>query len=452
MTITDGDRPPAPTRRQHAELISRLRAEVADQLTARMRADQAAGQPPLDPTGQRVLAGQLIVDLLDREARTALAAGRPVLTSGEEDQVTQAIQDLLFGLGRLQRLLDDPQIENINANGCDRVWVRYADGRRVQVDPIADSDEELVELVRLAAARLGLGERRFDLASPLLDLRLPDGSRLFAAMAVVTRPCLAIRLHRYPTLTLDDLAANGTIDPALQAFLGAAVRARLNLIVSGGTSAGKTTLLRALAAEIPFDERLVTIEDSLELGLERFPEVHADVVAMEARAPNVEGEGAISVADLVRAALRMSPDRVIVGEVRGHEVIPMLNAMTQGNDGSMCTIHANSSAGAFGRLATYAIQAPERLPLEATNLLVAGAVDLVVHLSLDRPSGRRRVTSIREVTGADGALVLSNELFRPGADGLGVAAVPPREATMERLAAAGFDPAWLEHSPVGWRP
>jgi pilus assembly protein CpaF len=450
MTVTDG--PLAGARRRHAELIGRLRGEVADQLTARMQADQAAGRPALDPTGQRVLAGQLIVDLLDREAKAALAAGRPVLTSSEEEQVTQAIQDLLFGLGRLQRLLDDPEIENINANGCDRVWVRYADGRRVHVDPIADSDGELVELIRLAAARLGLGERRFDLASPLLDLRLPDGSRLFAAMAVVTRPCLAIRLHRYPTLTLDDLAANATIDPALQAFLAAAVRARLNLIVSGGTSAGKTTLLRALAAEIPFDERLVTIEDSLELGLERFPEVHADVVAMEARAPNVEGEGAISVADLVRAALRMSPDRVIVGEVRGHEVIPMLNAMTQGNDGSMCTIHANSSAGAFGRLATYAIQAPERLPLEATNLLVAGAVDLVIHLSLDRRTGRRQLTSIREVTGADGPLVLSNELFRPGVDGLGVAAVPPREATLERLVAAGFDPAWLDHAAVGWRP
>jgi Flp pilus assembly CpaF family ATPase len=279
----------------------------------------------------------------------------------------------LFGLGRLQRLLDDYEIENVNANGCDRVWVRYADGRRVQVDPIADSDEELVELVRLAAARLGLGERRFDLGSPLLDLRLPDGSRLFAAMAVVTRPCLAIRRHRYPSLTLEDLMAKGTVTSALRAFLGAAVRARLNLIISGGTNAGKTTLLRALAAEIPFDERLVTIEDSLELGLERFPEVHADVVAMEARAPNVEGEGAISVADLVRAALRMSPDRVIVGEVRGHEVIPMLNAMTQGNDGSMCTVHANSSAGAFGRLASYAVQAPERLPLEAT-----------------KPAGRRR--------------------------------------------------------------
>lgn len=450
MTVSDGAL--AGARRQHAALISRLRGEVADQLTARMQADQAAGRPALDPTGQRVLAGQLIVDLLDREAKAALAAGRPVLTSSEEEQVTQAVRDLLFGLGRLQRLLDDPEIENINANGCDRVWVRYADGRRVQVDPIADSDGELVELIRLAAARLGLGERRFDLASPLLDLRLPDGSRLFAAMAVVTRPCLAIRLHRYPTLTLDDLAGNGTIDRALQAFLAAAVRARLNLIVSGGTSAGKTTLLRALAAEIAFDERLVTIEDSLELGLERFPEVHADVVAMEARAPNVEGEGAISVADLVRAALRMSPDRVIVGEVRGHEVIPMLNAMTQGNDGSMCTIHANSSAGAFGRLATYAIQAPERLPLEATNLLVAGAVDVVVHLSLDRVTGGRQVTSIREVTGADGPLVLSNELFRPGVDGLGVAAVPPREATLERLAAAGFDPAWLDHARVGWRP
>jgi pilus assembly protein CpaF len=158
MTLTgNGDRAAAQTQWQHAELIGRLRAEVADQLTARLRADQAAARPPLGPTDQRVLAGRLIASLLDREAQAALAASRPVLTRGEEDQVTQAVQDLLFGLGRLQRLLDDPEIENVNANGHDRVWVRYADGRRVQADPIADSDEDLVELVRLAAARWGWG-------------------------------------------------------------------------------------------------------------------------------------------------------------------------------------------------------------------------------------------------------------------------------------------------------
>ena len=437
--------------RRHQRLVERLRAEVAEQLTARLRAGEAAGAPTLSEADQRVWARQLVNQALEAEAQAALAAGRPALTAEEEDEVAQAVHDLLFGLGHLQRLLDDPEVENINANGCDVVWVRYADGRRAPAGPIAASDEELVELIRLAAARLGHAERRFDPAAPTLDLRLPDGSRLFAVMAVSHRPCLAIRRHRFPRLRLDDLVANGTIDPLVRAFLGAAVRAPLNIVVSGGTAAGKTTLLRALAADIPADERLVTVEDSLELGLERTG-WHRDVVALEARPPNVEGAGAVGLAELVRAALRMSPDRVIVGEVRGEEVIPMLNAMSQGNDGSLCTVHASSSAGVFGKLATYAVQAPERLPLEATNLLVASAVDLVVHLAYDRATGRRAVASIREVTGADGPLVLSNEVFRPGPDGRAVPGAPPGDATLDRLATAGFDPAWLlTTAGEGWR-
>jgi Flp pilus assembly CpaF family ATPase len=327
-------------------------------------------------------------------------------------------------------------------------WVRHAGGGRIQVEPIASSDDELIELIRLAAARFGLAERRFDLAAPLLDLRLPDGSRLFAAMAVAARPALSIRRHRLAKLDLDDLAERGTVTPSVRDFLGAAVRAGLNTLVAGETGAGKTTLVRALASEIPPDERLITIEDTLELGLDRDPERHANVTALEARPPNVEGEGEITMAALVRAALRMDPDRVIVGEVRGDEVIPMLNAMSQGNDGSMCTIHANSSAGAFDKLATYAVQTPERLGLEATNLLIANAVDLVVHLAYDRASGRRVVDSVREVTGADGPLVASNEVWRPGPDGQPLPGAPLREQTLDRLASAGFVADWSDGA--GW--
>src|SRR4029434_6565696 len=232
----------------------------------------------------------------------------------------------------------------------------------------------------MTAARVSRSERRFAAGSPSLNLQLPDGSRLFAVMAVTSRPCVAIRRHRFPKVFLDDVVGLGSIDVALREFLSAAVRARKNFIICGGVDAGKTTLLRALLNEVGPDERIVTIEDNLELGLDRYPDLHPDVVALEAREENVEGEGAIDLATLVRWGLRMNPDRVIVGEVRGHEVIPMLNAMSQGNDGSMCTIHAHSSLGAFGKLAMYAIQAPERLNLEATNLMVANAINFVVHI------------------------------------------------------------------------
>ena len=329
------------------------------------------------------------------------------------------------------------------------MWVRYADGRREHVEPIAHSDEELVELVRNVGARLGIGERRFDLGSPRLSMQLPDGSRLFAVMAVCARPCLSIRRHRYLKVTCDDLVGMGTLDLALRELLRCLMLARRSCIICGGTGAGKTTLLRAMAADIPPWERLVTIEDSLELGLERYPELHPDVVALEAREPNLEGEGGISLAELVRWALRLSPDRVIVGEARGEEVLALLNAMSQGTDGSMATLHASSSKGAFSKLATYAVQAPERLALEATNLLVANAVHFVVFLAQD-PTGKRFVSSVREVVDADGPMVVSNEVFRPGPDGRAVPGVPLRSETVDELAEVGFDPGLLQRAGGWW--
>lgn len=249
-------------------------------------------------------------------------------------------------------------------------------------------------------------------------------------------------------MTLDDLVGPGMLDGRLHALLAAAVRARKNIIVCGGTGAGKTTLLRGLLNEVAPSERLVTIEDNFELGLQRFPELHPDVVAMEAREPNVEGTGEISMAELVRMGLRMSPDRVIVGEVRGPEVLALLNAMSQGNDGSMCTVHADSSSGAFARLAMYAVQAPERLPLEATNLLVANSIDFVVFIAQDTPVvGARRdryISSVREVVGADGRIVVSNEVWAPGVDRRATPAAPLRPATLADLQAVGYDHASVD--------
>ncbi len=430
------------------DVVAGLRSEVLAALSGRERELQAVGRPPLGAADEQALGRQLIAEALERRANQALHNGIAVLSEPEEDELSRAVFDALFRLNRLQRLLDDPDIENINANGCDQVWVRYADGRRQQAEPIAATDDELEEILRTAAARTGIGERRFDRGSPRLSLQLPDGSRLFALMAVAARPCLSIRRHRYLRITPDDLVQMGTLDIALRAFVRAAMRAKKSCIICGGTGAGKTTLLRAMAADIAPSERLVTIEDSLELGLDRFGDLHPDVVALEAREPNLEGEGGVSLAELVRWALRMSPDRVIVGEARGEEVLALLNAMSQGTDGSMATLHASSSRGAFSKLATYAVQAPERLPLEATNLLVANAVHFVIYLAQD--GERRYVASVREVVDAEGPMVVSNEIFRPGPDGRAVPGAPLRNDTLDQLVAVGFDPGLLDRSQGWW--
>ncbi|HEX4288579.1 MAG TPA: CpaF/VirB11 family protein, partial [Trebonia sp.] len=242
---------------------------------------------------------------------------------------------------------------------------------------------------------------------------------------------------------LADLVGNGTMSPEVGSFLAAAIGARKNIMIAGATNAGKTTLLRALANQIPSHERLITVERALELGLDQFPEIHPNVVALEERLPNSEGQGAISMAELVRRSLRMNPSRVIVGEVLGDEIVTMLNAMTQGNDGSLSTIHANSSLEVFNRISTYAIQSAERLPIDATHMLIAGAIDFVVFQEKrnDYARGgtmRRFVSSIREVTGVDGR-VLSSEAFAPGRDGRAVAHAPV--SCLEELTHFGYDPA-----------
>jgi pilus assembly protein CpaF len=434
-------------------LVREFRREVADGLTDRLRSDEVAGRSRMSPADQRQFGRQLINRRLEAHAKEQIEKGLEPLSLEDENALAQAIHDALFGLGALQRLLDDESIENIDANGCADVWVTRADGSKQRMLPIADSDDELIDVLRMTAARVGLTERRFDVGSPSLNLQLPDGSRLFAVMAVTSKPCVAIRRHRFPKVFLDDLVGLGSIDLALREFLAAAVRARKNFIVCGGVDAGKTTLLRALLNEVGPEERIVTIEDNLELGVDRYPELHPDVVALEAREENVEGEGEIDLATLVRWGLRMNPDRVIVGEVRGHEVIPMLNAMSQGNDGSMCTVHANSTMGAFGKLAMYAVQAPERLNLEATNLMVANAINFVVYIGTSArgsESGLRRyVSSVREIVGAEGPLVMSNEIFVPGPDKRAIPGSPLRDRTTMELAEVGFDDRVLMR-PDGW--
>jgi Flp pilus assembly CpaF family ATPase len=424
-----------------------MRAAVAGDLTARSGEARVAGKRALDLDDQTVLARQLINEQLERHARDCIASNQTVLTEEEEELLAQAVFDRIFQLGRLQPLIDDERVTNIVANGHDQVWIERSDGTKGPGPPIAGSDSELIELLREIGRRYGLSEREFNPSRPQLNLQLPDGSRLFAVAWVCSRPSLAIRRHRFMKVGLDELERLGAIDRGLREFLAAAVRARRQLMIAGATGVGKTTLLRALASEIPPSERIITIESELELGLDRFTDLHPDCVALEAREANVEGVGEVTCADLVRMSLRMNPDRVIVGEVRGDEVIPMLNAMSQGNEGSMCTIHADSSATVFNRLALYAVQSPERLAMDATNLLAASAIDLLVFIAKTRHG--RYVSSVRQVVGSEGNVVITNELFKPGPDGRAVPGVPIPSEMLDDLVAAGYDPA-LHHRREGW--
>ena len=424
-------------------VVKRLRGDVGDRLAEQRRLDAAAGIPPMSGEDERQFARALISQVLEEYARGEITAGRPPLDARDEEELAEAIHAALFGVGRLQPLLEDHQIENIDINGCDRVFIGYADGREVMAEPVAESDEELVELIQVLAAYSGLSSRPFDTANPQLDLRLPDGSRLSAVMDVALRPAISIRRARMGKVFLADLVGNATLGPDVASFLAAAVAARKNIMIAGATNAGKTTLLRALANQIPPEERLITVERALELGLDHFPELHPNVVAFEERLPNMEGHGAISMAELVRRSLRMNPSRVIVGEVLGDEIVTMLNAMTQGNDGSLSTIHANSSLEVFNRISTYAIQAQERLPVEATHMLIAGAIDFVVFIGKrnDYARGgrlRRFVNSVREVTGVDGR-VLSSEVFGPGPDGQAIPHAPV--SCIGDLMQHGYDPS-----------
>ncbi|MBR7827830.1 CpaF family protein [Actinospica sp. MGRD01-02] len=423
-----------------AQVIAELRGKVGDRL-AGWAGDAAYSAREREEKGR-----ELINAALAERTSEAINTNTQVLSSAAEQRVAKAVFDALFGLGGFQELLDRPDVENIYANGCDVVFIDTTGEKGKKVGPVAASDEELVEMIRMVAARAGTEERRFDRGSPHLNLALKDGSRLFAVMGISERPSVSIRRHRYSNVPLGKLVEFGTLPTELADQLAAAVRARLNIVIAGGTNAGKTTLLNALAGEIPPSERLVTIEDTFELGLHKDPVAHPNVVPLQAREANLEGVGEISQAACVRMGLRMSPDRVIVGEVRGDEILPMLNAMSQGNDGSMTTVHANSTAGVFQRFQAYAAQAPEKLGLEAINLLVAGAVDVIVHVAKGK-DGKRFVTGVREVTGCNGAQVTSNEVYRPGPDGRAEYAYGWRAETVEKLIDAGADPASFQR---GW--
>ncbi|RBQ16953.1 CpaF family protein [Spongiactinospora rosea] len=392
----------------------------------------------------REYARAAITDLVRAYADGRALAGRDTPTLAEERLLAEAAYNEIFALGRLQPFIDDPQVENIDVNGCDQVWITYRDGSKLAGPPIADSDEDLIQDVRRWAAYQGQTAREFSIARPRLHLSAGQQTRIAALMGVTPRPCLSIRRHGMLHADLDDLMATGTLDKGLRAFLGAAVRARKDIVITGGMGDGKTTFARALAAEIDPDERIATIEKEYELFLHHQPGRHRDVLALEAREGNSEGLGAITMHQLIADALRFNARRIIVGEVRGDELVPMLEAMNTGGAGSICTMHADSAGQVFARMLILAGSGGLALPARTLFRTIGMAVDFVVHLGhelrhdLDGPINHRYVAEVHEVLPpGDGAEPAVNRVYVPGPDGRAVSHTIPQ--CMDELVRAGFD-------------
>ncbi|MEM7093978.1 MAG: ATPase, T2SS/T4P/T4SS family [Actinomycetota bacterium] len=415
---------------------------IGDAVSSEINRRAAQGDVPLSTGDERRYARSVLRGELTRRGEAALAAGREPLDPDAEEHLINATLDQVFGFGGLERWIQDPSVQDVHVNGWDRVFIKTRDGLRRQVDPIAGSDEHLRRIIADFARRMGRVEQRFDHSNPIIDMQLPNGDRLNAMFSVSARPSLSIRRHDFSISSLDELRERGAFDDGVARFLRAAVRAKRNVIVSGGTGTGKTTLLRALINEIEPEERIVTVEDNLELGISRFDTAHPNLVECEARVANIEGNGAISMSDLVVASLRMDPDRIIVGECRGAETVPMLLAMSQGNDGSMTSMHADSSKNVFNRISTYAatLAQPPIDPGHA-NLLIRDAVHFVVHVGF--AGGRRVVQSIREVDPTSEDHLLSTEVYAPGPDGVAVPAFGlTGRGHIAALAEWGFDSRW----------
>lgn len=376
--------------------------------------------------------------------KEAILSGQPLLSAADQDQVRFRLKELL-GAGALEGLLSIEDVENIHIFGSHRAVLTYIDGRKEEIGPITESDETLIELVRHLASVGSRTSRRFDQSSPILDLRLPTGHRLLAIMEVSSRPHLSIRRHASHKVDLDFLVSRESFPPNVADLLRCAVTppGPINLLIAGGTNTGKTTFMRGLISEIPRNEVLVTIEDTLELHLTQTG-AHERCYELETRTANVEGIGEITMYDLAKAALRMAPDRVIVGEVRGGEVMQLLTAMGQGNDGSMGTIHANSSQAVISRILTYSQRSPDATTPDFVLRQVGETLQLIIFLQLMEDQ-KRIVSSIREVIRYEKGEVLTQEIFSLNDKDELVYRRPFSQEgeTLKRLEMSGFDVAEL---------
>ncbi len=366
-----------------------------------------------------------------------------ILPQGALTRIVNEVSDVVVGLGPIEFLLRDPEVTEVMVNGPDDVYVERKGRIEKVADRLFEGEEAVLHVIERIVAPLGL---RVDGSSPWVDARLPDGSRVHAIVPPLSLcgPVLNVRKFATVAFTPDDLLERGTLGPRMLGFLAACVRGRANVMISGGTSSGKTTLLGVLASFVPDDERIVTIEDAAEL---RIGKPH--VIGLESRPPNVEHRGEVTVRDLVRNALRMRPDRIVVGEVRGGEALDMLQAMNTGHDGSLSTAHANSARHLLWRLETMALMSDVVLPVEHVREQVAAAIDVIVHMARLR-DGRRVVLEISTVDGVrEGEPVLTQVFaFAPRVGGAGTfvchGVEPPIAATLrgrgERLPGRWFDP------------
>ncbi len=389
-------------------------------------------------------------DQIDKIATEFLAARTDVKSAEEAARIRREVIEEALGLGPLESLLHDDDVTEIMVNGHANVYVERH-GRIERTGKTFVDNRQVRLVIERIIAPLG---RRLDESSPMVDARLPDGSRVNAVIEplAIDGPSLTIRRFGTKRLHVADLLEIGALTPAIADFLRAAVEARLNLIVSGGTGSGKTTLLNALSGFIPHDERILTIEDIAELKLDQ-----PQVVRLEARPPNLEGTGAVTIRDLVRNALRMRPDRIVIGECRGGEALDMLQAMNTGHDGSLTTIHANSARDAISRVETMVMMSGYELPLRAIRDQISSAVNLIVQVARLR-DGSRRIVGISEIVGTEGEVITMQEIVRYRQAGLDPqghvigefepTGVPP--ACLKRFAELGvvFDAAAFE-APTG---
>jgi pilus assembly protein CpaF len=392
----------------------------------------------MDLTKLSALSQEQVHAEVSRLAESVLAQEAMPLSTSERDRLVNDVQHELFGLGPLEPLLADSTISDILVNSHGTIYVERRG--KLEVTNVAFKDDEhLMRVIERIVSSVG---RRIDESSPMVDARLRDGSRVNAIIPPLSidGPVLSIRRFGSEPLRMNALIENKALTRDIADMLQMCVSARLNVLISGGTGAGKTTLLNALSAYIPEDERIVTIEDSAELQLQQ-----PHVVRLETRPPNIEGRGEVTQRDLVRNALRMRPDRIVIGEVRGGEAIDMLQAMNTGHDGSLTTVHANTPRDALSRLETMIQMTGMRLSDRAMRQQVAAAINLVVQVAR-LSDGTRRLTSISEITGMEGETITMQEIFqyeRTGVDSSGTVigrfrptGIRPRFA--ERLKASGF--------------
>jgi len=364
-----------------------------------------------------------------------LAIDRTPLSRAERVRVAQEIADDILGYGPLEPFLRDDSVTEIMVNGAEDVYIERQ-GRLERTSVAFTDDNHVLRIIDRIVSQIG---RRVDEGSPMVDARLPDGSRVNAIIPPLSLrgPTLTIRKFSRDPYTLADLASFSALTPAAATFLAACVRGKVNILISGGTGSGKTTLLNALSGFVPGNERIVTIEDAAELQLQQ-----RHVVSLEARPPNIEGEGEVRIRELVRNALRMRPDRIIVGEVRGAETLDMLQAMNTGHEGSLTTIHANTPRDALHRLEMLVLMGGVELPLRAVREQIASAFDLIIHL-VRLIDGSRRVSKITEVFGLEGDVVTLQDLFiTRGVDEEGYA--NSRSSLLGPLRSTGLRPNFLE--------